>query len=271
MQFDYKQEIDVMLSCMRKIGDLLMKYFEEKSYNVSMKGINNPVTEADLASNSLLITTIQQYFPQDAVLSEEVFSEDHLLPDRHQAERVWIIDPIDGTKEFIEGLPEFSISVGLIINNQPVLGFIFNPAQNFFIHGGKGVGIFVNSKPLCQRKPSPQIIEELYPCFSRSEFNKGLFEQYHARLPINEQQVFGSIAYKLGLVVSDQFNFTLSYRPKNEWDIAAGLCLFEEIGYVMTDLNYQDIRLNKKNTRSAGIIAGSPEAMQLYKNLVDDA
>ncbi len=268
MKFDYKQEIDVMLPCMREIGDLLMKYFKEKNYKVSMKGMNNPLTEADLASNSLLIKTIQKYFPQDAVLSEEVSSEDHSLPDRHQTERVWIIDPIDGTKEFIQGLPEFSISVGLIIKNQPILGFIFNPAQDFFIYGGKGIGIFVNSEPLCQRKPSPRVAKELYPCFSRSEFKKKIFKEYSDQMSISEEQVFGSIAYKLALVASDKFNLTVSYRPKNEWDIAAGLCLFQEIGYVMTDLNSQKIQLNKRNVRSTGIIAGSPEAIQLYESLI---
>ena len=265
MRSPYAKEMDVMLPCIENAGDVIMKYFKEKNYTVSMKSIHDPLTEADLASNSLLVETIQKYFSHDAILSEEVPPESRSLPDRHEAARVWIIDPIDGTREFIDGIPEFSISVGLVENARPVLGFIFNPAQNIFIHGGKGIGIFINSKKIQKAAPSPEVLQDLYPCFSRSEFKRGLLKRYGSQLPIKDEQIFGSIAYKLAMVASGKFNLTVSYRPKNEWDIAAGLCLFEELGYPMTDLRSNKIVLNKKNTRSEGIIGGHPEAVRLYQ------
>ncbi len=264
MKHNYKIEIDIMTSCMKNIGAVLMKYFEKKNYKITMKSAHNPLTEADLMSNSLLIETIQEYFPEDAILSEETSVQDSSLPNRFKTKRVWIIDPIDGTKEFIRGVPEFSVSVALVEENQPVLGFIFNPAQKFFIHGGKGIGIFINSCLFKKDNQIPQQIEDIYPCFSRSEFKRGLLNKYLSQLSICDEQIFGSIAYKLGMVASGKFNLTISYSPKNEWDIAAGLCLFEELGYIMTDLDLKKITLNKTETRSGGIIGGHSEAIRLY-------
>ena len=258
-----------MTTCLYQAGSIIMKYYQKKNYNVSMKGVGNPLTEADLASNDFILETIQKQFPQDAVLSEEQFPNDieSKFPERHKSKRVWIIDPIDGTKEFIDGIPEFSISVGLIDQKEPVLGFIFNPATNFFIYGGEGIGLFINSKLFINKLKPVKTPEDIYPCFSRSEIKKGLLGHYQKKYPIQEKQILGSIAYKLALIASGEFNLTVSYKPKNEWDIAAGLCLFKSIGYDILDLDQKPIQLNKENTKSEGIIGGDTQAIKLYHDM----
>ena len=260
---DYRKEMETMKDCLLETGRVVLDYFNQKNYKISMKGVNSPLTEADLVSNQRIIETIQNYFPEDAVLSEESHSS---KTDRFKAARVWIIDPIDGTKEFIDGLPEFAISVGLIEEDLPVMGFILNPAKDFFIYGGKSTGVFLNSKEI---KPPKEMavfgLEDLKPALSMNEMEKGLFEDILSKISVKKEQILGSIAYKLGLLASGEFNLVVSYRPKHEWDIAAGISLLYALDYSAFGLDYKPIRLNQKDTCCRGIVTGTKQAVKLFK------
>ncbi|HEX9446161.1 MAG TPA: inositol monophosphatase family protein, partial [Candidatus Binatia bacterium] len=124
---DYNEELETAERAAREAGAVVMGYYGKK-YHIEQKSKNNPVTVADLEANRKIQEVLLGRYPEDGWLSEE--SKDN--SDRLRAPRVWIIDPIDGTREFIEGIPQFSISIGLAVAGRPVVGVVYNPAQEKF-------------------------------------------------------------------------------------------------------------------------------------------
>ena len=107
----------------RNAGKILMKYFSDSDKKVKYKSFNNPVTIADHEADQYIADFIGGEFPDDGWLSEETVD----TPERLNKSRVWIVDPLDGTKEFIEGVPHFSVSIALVEDGYPVVGVIYNP------------------------------------------------------------------------------------------------------------------------------------------------
>lgn len=264
-------KLTVAHSLVEQAGKKLMEFFQQEHLSVSEKGNNNPVTEADYAANSILVEGLLSAFPDDAILSEETsihFNKTKMDERRKTADFVWIIDPLDGTKEFIAGLPHFAVSLGLWHKDKAILGFIYNPAENFFLHGGSSFGIFFNGKPF--QRPEREILSmhDLHFCLSRSEIRKGLLSNITENFTIQTENIVGSIAYKLGLLAYGRCDLILSLRPKNEWDFAAGSALLAANNYRIVDLSFQEIALNKQDPLSQGLICGSPKAIALYQKFV---
>ena len=129
--FPYSEELDIAESAAKEAGAAIMGLFKGK-FDVHEKSINNPVTTADLEANRLIRETIHKNFPQDGWLSEE----DKDGAERLQRSRLWVIDPIDGTKEFIEGVPQFAVSIAFVEDGRPKAAVIFNPAKDRLISRG---------------------------------------------------------------------------------------------------------------------------------------
>src|SRR5215216_2180849 len=123
----YAEEMAVAERAAAEAGALVMGLFKGK-YDVREKSKNNPVTTADLEANRIIRETISRNFPQDGWLSEEDADSAHRLG----VSRVWVIDPIDGTKEFIEGVPQFAISIGFVVDGRAKVAVVFNPAKGRF-------------------------------------------------------------------------------------------------------------------------------------------
>lgn len=269
---DYSHEHAAMLPAVREAGQAVMQYFTRGGYEVQHKDPENPVTEADFAANRILVRAIRELFPHDALLSEETeLAHDRAAMDRERfsRRRVWIIDPIDGTREFIKGRPQFAISVGLIEDGKAVLGFIFNPATNYLLSGGVGLGLFrdgqVFTPPARPRFLAPQSYPRIVVSQSELKQEKLAFlAPFYADL---EQRAMGSIAYKLALVADGTYDLAVSVKPKNEWDIAGGAALLAAQGLELREGNFQPIRFNKEETETWGLIAGLPEACQWYRDL----
>ena len=138
----FNEELITAKVAARNAGKILMKYFKSSDKKVQMKSKDNPVTIADNEADSYLNNFIISEFPDDGWLSEETVD----TSDRLNKNRVWIVDPLDGTKEFIEGIENFSISIALVNNNSPVLGVIFNPATNEMFSCQKNKGVYLNGK-----------------------------------------------------------------------------------------------------------------------------
>ena len=113
-------------------GDVVMSFYQTK-LDIKQKSPNNPVTKADLAANKKIKDILTSAYPNFGWLSEETKDSSERL----NKEYVWIIDPIDGTKEFIEGVPNFSISIGLVQNGAPIIGVLYNPASKELFYGHK--------------------------------------------------------------------------------------------------------------------------------------
>ncbi len=226
-------------------GDIVMGFYKS-SYSVEDKSPDNPVTEADFASDTFLKEKLLKLLPEAGWLSEETRDSDARL----DQEYLWCVDPIDGTKEFIMGIPEFTISVALVHNGKPVVAVIFNPDTKELYAAAKGAGFFFNgeSHTASDRDTlSGAVIDA-----SRSERKRGEFEPFEADMEI---RTMGSVAYKLARVASGQCDATWSRGPKNEWDICAGVLLVEEAGGVAVDLSNRPITFNQLHPKVNGIIA----------------
>lgn len=243
------RELEVLERAIREAGRAVMR-IRAGGVETRMKRRGDPVTAADLEANRILKEALLGAFPGDGWLSEETRDNRGRLTRR----RVWIVDPIDGTKEFVAGLPEFAVSVALVEEGRPVTAAILNPAKDALIIGARGLGVRRDGRRArAERTPG----ERLEVLASRTEVDRGEFKAFEARAAIRP---VGSIAWKLGMVASGEGDATFSLGPKNEWDIAAGVMLVLEAGGMATDRHRREIRFNQRETLVPGIVAATAQA-----------
>ena len=229
----------------KEAGAIIMRYYRS-SYEVKDKKPDNPVTDADFAADKLLKERLMALLPEAGWLSEETVDN----PLRLLKEYVWVVDPLDGTKEFVMGIPEFSISVGLVQDGRPQLAVVFNPATDELYAATNKGGVTYNGEPA--QTTDRALLEGALVDASRSEWNRGEFEPFEELV---ETRIVGSIAYKLARVAAGQADATWSRGPKNEWDICAGTLMVVEGGGTCVDLDDKDIFFNRPRPKVNGIIA----------------
>lgn len=253
---DYVEELDCALGAAHQAGELIARYFREGAKTWE-KSENNPVTQADLDADALIRRVLSTAYPDDGLLTEE--SEDDLS--RLDRERVWIVDPIDGTREFTKSIPEFAVSIGLAVDGVPVLGVVHNPIANVTVAGRTGAGVTKNGEPAgisqCVSLQHARIAT------SRSENKDGRLEAY---APIFGELVpMGSIAWKLALVACGEFDFNFSVKPKSEWDVCAGDFLVHEAGGVYVDFEGERLGYNERSSvRRQSMAAGSRRLIEEF-------
>ena len=244
-----QKELEIATQAAKEAGKIAMGYYRG-SYNIREKSPNNPVTTADLMTNQQIREIICHAFPDDGWLSEE--TEDS--PERLAKSRVWVIDPIDGTEEFIAGTPEFAISIALVIEGMPVVGVLHNPATAELFYAYAGGGAFCNGTPIhCS---SCRILKQASMLVSQAEHRKGLLA---GLIPlVAEIQYIGSVTYKLARLAAGRGDLYVTVRPKNEWDFCAGDLILREAGGVLWDKAGQIISYNKKRVKQPmGLLAGN--------------
>ena len=126
-------DLKLAISASLNAGEIIMKYYRD-DYEIKDKGYHNPVTTADNEADSFLKLELTNARPDYGWLSEETVDSE----DRLEKERVWIVDPLDGTKEFIEGVPQFVVSVALVENGVPIIGVLHNPVTKETFYASKG-------------------------------------------------------------------------------------------------------------------------------------
>ena len=188
--------------------------FTPGAIEATMKQDDDPVTAADLAVNDVLLDLLPQ--PGEGWLFEETADGTYRLG----RDRVWIVDPIDATREFIQGIPEWSISIGLIEHGRPVAGGVCNPATRERIIGSIETGVQYTGHRSATAATS---LDDAVVLASRSEIGRGEWERFTDEaftiVPM------GSVAYKLALVAAGRADATWTLTPKHEWDVAAGAAL----------------------------------------------
>ena len=209
---------------------------------------HDPVTEADRAVDDILRKPLLR--PGEGWLSEETV--DDLT--RLDKPRVWVVDPLDGTREFVQGIPEFCVSIAMVENGIPVAGGICNPATDELILGSCETGVTYNGKPAqpSQRKN----LHGALVLASRSEVKRGEWKQFES--DDFTIRPMGSVAYKLGLVSAGRADVTFTLVPKHEWDVAAGAALVLSAGGFVQTLESTDLKCNQKNPLITGLIACGP-------------
>ena len=284
---DYIEKLRVPLL---HAGLLAESFYRSSSYEVWQKKGQGPCSSADLAVNQLLEAELSALLPESGWLSEE-------SPDSKQRldrECVWIVDPIDGTRDFIQGSPEFSVSAALVQNGLPVLGGVALPARQELILGQLGYGLEYWGYD-CPRALEPQQIEKL----SLQEFKRQVLPQItwqkktiassqcmrleDARLLVSRTEwkngklgiirrelsciPESSIARKLALLAVGEADGVISVFPKHEWDIAAGVALLlckSDYGAIeLTD--FREHKFNSAQTLSYGLAAGPLTLLEQFQ------
>ncbi len=209
---------------------------------------DDPVTEADTTVDTLL----RELLPRDGDgwLSEE--TRDDLV--RLERRRVWVVDPLDGTREFVTGIPEWCVSIGLVVDGEPVAGGICNPVTGETILGARGAGVTLNGRPAAvSGRPT---LEGARVVASRSEVKRGEWQGY--REDLFEIRPMGSVAYKLGLVAAGLVDATWTLTPKHEWDVAAGSpSSSPPAGAIVTGAP-EETRFNRPKPLLSSLIAANP-------------
>ena len=212
---------------------------------VERKAGGSPVTEADRAIDEVL----HQILPRDGEgwLSEETADDLSRLERR----RVWIVDPLDGTREFVEGLPEWCISIGLVEDGVPVAGGIFNPSADLLVLGATGEGVTCNGEAAALS--DRQSLDGAVVLASRSEVRRGEWQRFEGGR--YQVKALGSVAYKLALVASGRADVTWTLVPKNEWDVAAGVALVRAAGGRAVALEEPERLFNRESPLLRGLVA----------------
>ena len=214
-----RSELNIAKEAAIEAGSVILKYYNA-DYEIQDKGYHNPVTTADHEADTLLKEILLNARPDYGWLSEETVDS----RERLKKESVWVVDPLDGTKEFIEGVPHFVVSIALVESGQPTIGILYNPVTGETFTATQDEGAYLNGEPIhCIAKEK---MSEMVILNSRSETRRGLWEPYAGTF--GELRAIGSVAYKLGLTAAGQADIFSSLCPKNEWDICAGTCIIQE-------------------------------------------
>lgn len=251
-----KQELQFAKQAALQAGKALLSFYQNE-YEVKSKGVDNPLTEADEASDRILKSLLLDATPDYGWLSEETVDND----DRLQKERVWIVDPLDGTKEFIQGVPQFTVSIGLAEQGKAKLGVIYNPVTKELFSGIVGEGAWLNDAPMHTSTTTETKGATILA--SRSEMKRGEFDLFQTEFNI---EAIGSIAYKLALVAAGKADTSFSLGPKHEWDICAGVALVEAAGGIATARDGSLLVFNQKVTLTNGITAANAHIHQAIIN-----
>jgi myo-inositol-1(or 4)-monophosphatase len=208
----------------------------------------DPVTEADRAVDAVLRQNLLR--DGEGWLSEETADD----PSRLDKERVWIVDPLDGTQEFVMGLPEFCVSIGFVKKGMPVAGGIYNPATRETFAGAVDSGVLYNGRPA--RSSQRTTLAGAVVLASRSEVKRGEWKRFENG-PF-KIQAMGSVAYKLARVAAGLADATFTLTPKNEWDVVAGAALVQSAGGFISTLEKTDLIVNRRDPLLSGLLASGP-------------
>jgi myo-inositol-1(or 4)-monophosphatase len=246
---------------LRRAGEILLQLRTENLAVERKAERNDPVTEADLRVDAVLRETLPR--EGEGWLSEETADD----ASRLQCEAVWVVDPLDGTREYIADIPEWCVSIGYVVNGEAVAGGIFNPVTDQRIVGAVGHGVTLNDQPA--KVSDRQQLDGALVVGSRSEFRRGEWDRFQdvsLRL-----QPTGSVAYKLGLVAAGLVDATWTLVPKSEWDVAAGIALVRAAGGAVRLPGGEMPVLNQPRPKLPGLIATSEVLMPQVWDLLGSA
>lgn len=237
------ERIEAALAAAREI----FARFTPGKIEAKYKSGHDPVTEADRALDAALRKNLLR--EGEGWLSEESADD----PSRLGRERTWVVDPLDGTLEFVQGIPEFCVSIAMVESGRPVAAGICNPATNETFIGAVDCGLSYNGAPA--RASLRRELQGAVVLASRSETKRGEWEQFR-NAPFKIRPM-GSVAYKLARVSAGLDDITFTLTPKNEWDVAGGAALIAGAGGFVQTLN-SPLTCNRKNPLIDGLIACGP-------------
>lgn len=229
----------------RRAGEIAMEQWpgDNKVLEVFGKLDGTPVSSADLAVDAYLRAELTRLLPSAGWLSEETID----APNQREGDLVWLVDPIDGTRDFIRGRTGWAISVALVSNHRPLMAMLHAPARGEFWHAEAGHGAFCNGMRLAASSRA-QLSGARVPTRHLSEED--------ADMAMVEQP--NSIALRIAMVAADQADLVATLRWGYEWDIAAAALIAREAGAAISDAQGGKLNYNKLDPRVFGVAVSAP-------------
>ena len=251
----YDEELRVAVEAVREAGAEVAR-LRRDGLRYGRKEGWELVSEADIHAGKVLQERLCGAFPADGWLSEEDQDTAHRLG----CERAWIVDPIDGTREYLQGIPEYALSVGLTVAGQAVLGVVYNPAtEELFAQQVNGAA---------EREPSRLQRSKYDVLVGRGEHN---YEDIPPLPPGARVHGVGSVAYRLALLAAGKKgDAVLTGYGRMEWDVAAGVALCLAAGLRVTDVLGEPLAFNKPSPHIRGLLVAEPGLHQRIAEHMDD-
>ena len=246
---DLKKIVESLIGNFLEAGDLAIQ-LREKGLEKKIKADNTPVSNGDLEVNKLISNKISEVTPDLPIISEETSENKNNLNLRD----FWLVDPIDGTYDYINNLDEFTINAGLIINNRPVAGLICAPAKKrMFYSYGKGSAFEYTKSETINLSNQPSKKSKNLKFISYSTKIKPEIQKIYNDLGVKENIKMKS-SLKFCVVATGEYDGYVAEPRAYEWDIAAGHAILEHSGGTVTDFENNEILYGKKNLKNPSII-----------------
>ena len=252
----YAAELAFALDVAARAGTVLMDHYERLE-QIDYKSARDVVTEADHLSEALILDAIRASFPADAILAEETGEHKAKAGEAPTSGRgrVWIVDPLDGTVNYANGIPVFCVSVGLAIGGVPVLGVIYDPVRDELFSAQAGLGARLDGEPI--RHPAK---ERLVDCVVSLSLPRGGWARREAKIrkSIRVSRVMGSAALALVYVANGRFDAFVQAGGLSLWDICAAGLIASEGGASVTALDGKAWFDMSRASKSIGVVAAAP-------------
>lgn len=259
-----EKELETAIALARAAGKVILEYYALEIIVEQKLGIDNqtePVTIADLAASKIIVEGLTGIFPDDGILSEEETDD---VGGRLSKNRVWIVDPLDGTAGFVKKDGDFAVQIGLAENGEPVLGVVFLPFHNTLYFASKGQGAFAieNSDPPKRLQVSAKIdFAEMSIAVSRDHRSPRMsyiLENFGIEREIRR----GSVGLKIGLIAQQICDLYIHLSPRSKlWDTCAPQIIIEEAGGKLTDLFGYPMRYDIADVQNHNGVAASNGAI----------
>lgn len=254
-------DLDLLIDAAREAGRIA-SHFAGTAQVWDKPGGAGPVTEADLAVNDMLERELRAARPDYGWLSEE--SDDNA--ERQSTERVFIIDPIDGTRSFIEGSNTWAHSLAIAEQGRIVAAVVFLPMRDKLYHAYEGGGAYLNNSVI-----SPSVRQDLTGAHVLAARPALDAHHWQGDVPDMKRSHRPSLAYRTALVAEGRYDAMLTLRPTWEWDIAAGDLILREAGAATSDRYGAHLQFNNPDPRVKGIVAGTRDVhKELTSALADE-
>jgi 3'(2'), 5'-bisphosphate nucleotidase len=242
----------------RTAGALVVAIRERgyESLGVESKAGDEPVTVADRAASELVVSGLRARFPDDIIVSEEAPADDA----RMTAERVWYVDPIDGTKDFIRGEDGFAVMIGLCVGARPLVGVVFQPTRDRLYRAAPDTGAWLEEAGVVRRLRVSEVAEASAARLVSSRSHRGeINEKVRESLGVTDELTVGSVGLKLGLIAMGERDLYVNPWPKcKAWDTCAPEAILIAAGGVLTDTHGGAIRYDEPELRrTRGLVASN--------------
>jgi 3'(2'), 5'-bisphosphate nucleotidase len=247
---DYQALLDLAIDVAEQAAIKIMQVYKESDFDVEMKSDDTPLTRADLIAHHLIVEALQKATPEYPVLSEE--STDIDWETRKKWHTYWLIDPLDGTKEFVERNDEFTVNIALINNGEPVVGVVVAPALKLSYFAAKGIAAYKKSTG---EKTTSIRVRSVPESNGHRKFTLVIGRRSHSqRLEavytklINYEKVLLGSSLKMCRIAEGKADLYPRFGKISEWDTAAAQCVIESAGGSVTDLELKPLQYNTKES-----------------------